>query len=156
MSLRIVPDTTPSKTTQAAPGAPSAPGVHDTLRSNLALTTPAPKASSTKTSQTTSTHPLEARLANWRSQQDELKATLLRRQFGIAEPVRRGMELQIVRAGEWRPAQLGGAAGVHSEILEGRDGTVDWEDVYPGGMESVVGREVDFHTEMEVRGGMQW
>lgn len=31
-----------------------------------------------------------------------------RRTFGIAEPIRRGMELKIAREGEWRPAVLGG------------------------------------------------
>lgn len=66
------------------------------------------------------------------------------------------MELQIVRAGEWRPAQLGGAAGLHGDILEGRDEIIEWEDVFTGGLESGLGREVDFHSEMEVRGGMVW
>ena len=57
---------------------------------------------------------------------------MLRRQFGIAEPVRRGMELKIAREGEWRPAALGGASGVHRDILEGRDAEVGWEDVFVG------------------------
>ena len=56
----------------------------------------------------------------------------LRRTFGIGEPVRRGMELKIAREGEWRPAVLGGSAGVSSDILEGRDERIDWEDVYSG------------------------
>lgn len=57
---------------------------------------------------------------------------MLRRQFGIAEPVRRGMELKIAREGEWRPAVLGGASGVHRDILEGRDCEIGWEDVFVG------------------------
>ena len=57
---------------------------------------------------------------------------MLRRQFGIAEPVRRGMELKIASAGEWRPAALGGSSGVHKDILEGRDCEIGWEDVYTG------------------------
>lgn len=56
----------------------------------------------------------------------------LRRTFGIAEPVRRGMELKIARAGEWRPAALGGSAAVSSDILAGRDIEISWEDVYSG------------------------
>jgi hypothetical protein len=57
---------------------------------------------------------------------------MLRRQFGIGEPVRRGMELKIAREGEWRPAVLGGASQVHRDILEGRDCEVGWEDVFTG------------------------
>lgn len=57
---------------------------------------------------------------------------MLRRQFGIAEPVRRGMELKIAREGEWRPMALGGSSGLHKDILEGRDCEVGWEDVFTG------------------------
>jgi hypothetical protein len=57
---------------------------------------------------------------------------MLRRQFGIAEPVRRGMELKITEAGEWRPAALGRSSGVHKDILEGRDTEIGWEDVFTG------------------------
>lgn len=60
----------------------------------------------------------------------------LRRAYGIAEPVRRGMELKIVRDGTFRPAVLGGVRGgnVHEDILVigGRDSEVQWEDIYHG------------------------
>lgn len=60
----------------------------------------------------------------------------VRRAYGIAEPVRRGMELKIVRDGEFRPAVLGGVKGgdVHGDILPigGRDTEVGWEDVFGG------------------------
>jgi hypothetical protein len=56
----------------------------------------------------------------------------LRRTFGMAEPIRRGMELKLTSAGEWRPAALGGASNVHGDILSGRDTEIDWEDVYKG------------------------
>lgn len=80
----------------------------------------------------------------------------LRRQFGIAEPVKRGMELSIVRAGEWRPSLLGGYAGsggVHADILMGRDCEMGWEDVFTGEEMRDAG---DFHAEMEGRFGMGW
>lgn len=52
----------------------------------------------------------------------------------MAEPVRRGMEMKLVRDGEWRPAALGGNAGgsVHEDILAlgGRETEVTWEDVF--------------------------
>lgn len=56
----------------------------------------------------------------------------LRRNFGIGEPVRRGMEIKIAREGEWRPMALGGSAGVSGDILVGRDAEITWEDVYTG------------------------
>lgn len=60
----------------------------------------------------------------------------LRRAYGIAEPVRRGMELKIVRDGTFRPAALGGVKGgnVHEDILVlgGRDTEIGWEDVFHG------------------------
>lgn len=51
-----------------------------------------------------------------------------------------------MRAGEWRPAVLGGSAGVSSDILAGRDADCAWEDVFVGG--ELRGR-VGFHEEME-------
>jgi len=160
MALRIVPSTAQPHHTAAALGAPSAPGVHDTLRANLSLTTQAPKATSDAHAPTTSFHPLEGRLTQWRAQQDTLKMELLRRQFGLAEPVKRGMELAIVRAGEWMPRCLapgsglgGGIGGLHRDILEGRDTELDWEDVFTG---DEMRDTIDFHTEMEGRFGMIW
>jgi proteasome maturation protein len=65
-----------------------------------------------------------------------MKMEGLRRAYGIAEPVRRGMELKIVRDGTFRPAVLGGMRGgnVHEDILMigGRDAEVQWEDIYTG------------------------
>ncbi|KAF2654388.1 proteasome maturation factor UMP1 [Lophiostoma macrostomum CBS 122681] len=155
MSLRFVPSTAHPTHVSPETSAPSAPGVHDTLRSRLALSS-APSDASTSTSakpQLQSAHPLEARLVQWRETQDNLKMEMLRRQFGIAEPVRRGMELKIAKEGEWRPAALGGASGVHKDILEGRDCEIGWEDVFVGNEL----REVpDFHTEMESRMKMNW
>ena len=84
--------------------------------------------------QPSSSHALEARLLHWRQNQGSLKMEGLRRTFGIAEPVRRGMELDMVKAGEWRAQSLGGSAGVSSEILEGRDSNCDWEDIFIGGL----------------------
>ncbi|EGP84541.1 unnamed protein product [Zymoseptoria tritici ST99CH_1A5] len=155
MSLRIVPSTAHSTLTSPSLGAPSAPGVHDTLRSNLALSTPAPKSTTFSSADISSAHPLESRLANWRAQQEGLKMSLLRRQFGIAEPVKRQMELSIVRAGEWRPAMLqgGGTAGLHADILSGRDTEMGWEDVFTG---EEMREMPDFHTEMEGRFRMNW
>jgi proteasome maturation protein len=77
----------------------------------------------------------------------------LRRTFGIAEPIRRGMELKIAREGEWRPLALGGGRrGVHEEILMGKDTSIEWEDVFTGEeLRSIPG----FHEEVERKVRMQ-
>ncbi|KAL8749655.1 MAG: hypothetical protein Q9199_007549 [Rusavskia elegans] len=77
----------------------------------------------------------------------------LRRTFGIAEPVRRGMEIKIAREGEWRPMALGVSAGVSGDILVGRDAEITWEDVYTG---SELREGADFHAEVERKLGMDW
>lgn len=70
----------------------------------------------------------------------------LRRAYGIAEPVRRGMELKIVRDGTFRPAVLGGLKGgnVHEDILVlgGRDTEIGWEDVFQGKLVPYFRRDV--------------
>ncbi|RFU30165.1 hypothetical protein B7463_g6174, partial [Scytalidium lignicola] len=123
-------------------GAPSAPGVHDTLRYGVG-----PSVQSSTDSTPDSTHPLEARLKRWEATQDALKMQGLRRAFGMSEPIRRGMELKITRDGEWRPAMLGGVGpGVHEDILNGRDTDITWEDVFKGDeMRSIPG----IHEEIE-------
>jgi proteasome maturation protein len=82
-----------------------------------------------------------------------MKMEGLRRTFGIAEPIRRGMELKITREGEWRPLALGGGApGVHEDILSGKDTTIAWEDVFKGDeMRTLPG----FHEEVERKVRMQ-
>ena len=63
------------------------------------------------------------------------------------------MELKVVRDGEWRPMALGGGLrSVHEDILQGKDDTMTWEDVYTGeDSKGVVG----FHDEMEKKMKMQ-
>lgn len=70
----------------------------------------------------------------WRATQERMKMEGLRRAYGIAEPVRRGMELKMVRDSTFRPAVLGGTRnGVpHEDILRGSDAEIGWEDIYPG------------------------
>lgn len=144
--MRIAPaaghTTTHSHLSLRSTGAPSAPGIHDTLRSGVG-----PSVTTAALSLPDSAHPLEARLKAWQNTQDALKMEGLRRTFGISEPVRRGMELKITREGEWRPAVLGTSGpGVHEDILNGREADCRWEDVFKGDeMRSVPG----FHEEVE-------
>ncbi|KAJ6112956.1 hypothetical protein N7512_008280 [Penicillium capsulatum] len=139
----------------ASKSAPSAPGLPDTLRNKITLPATA-FASSTNNPPASeipsSTHPLEARLLAWRATQDAMKMESLRRAYGIAEPVRRGMELKIVRDGTFRPAVLGGMKGgnIHEDILTlgGRDAEVGWEDIFQG---DEFREPPTFHDEMEKR-----
>jgi len=151
--MRIVPAAEHSNTfthLSKSTSAPSAPGLYDVLREGLN-----PALASTNTSTTVSRHPLEARLKAWELTQENLRMESLRKTFGMAEPIRRGMELKITREGSWRPACLGGAVGVsgstgtaaiHEDILMGREATLNWEDVYTG--EDQRGA-VGVHEEME-------
>ncbi|ODH13737.1 hypothetical protein ACO22_06951 [Paracoccidioides brasiliensis] len=159
MSLRIVPPaanaTQTSNTASAShlsKGAPSATGIHDTLRASF---TPAPTLQQQRTP--TSTHPLEARLLQWRQTHDAMKMETLKRVYGIAEPVRRGMELKIVQEGQWKPAVLGGGkeSNIHADILAlgGRETEVTWEDVFDG---DDLREPATFHDEMEQRLKMNW
>ncbi|KAK6075070.1 proteasome maturation factor UMP1 [Seiridium cupressi] len=146
MSMRIVPSANnpTSFTHLKSAGAPSAPGLHDTLRHGVG---PAPSHLSTPDAPI-SRHPLESRLKAWQATQESVRMETLRKTFGIAEPIRRGMEAKIVSEGSWRPAALGGAGknSVHEDILGNRDTSVDWEDVYTGeDQRSAVG----IHEEME-------
>ncbi|TDZ54876.1 Proteasome maturation factor UMP1 [Colletotrichum trifolii] len=140
--MRIVPAANHSTTYAAGAGAPSAPGVHDTIRAGLGQT-----ALDAKNNLPSSAHPLEARLKNWEATQEAMRMETLRRTFGIAEPIRRQMELKITQTGEWRPLSLGGQKpSVHEEILRGKDTSCTWEDVYTG--DESVGI-VGMHDEME-------
>ncbi|EFW99127.1 20S proteasome maturation protein [Grosmannia clavigera kw1407] len=157
MSLRIVPadvhTASFSHIGAREKGAPSAPGLHDLLRRGVGPTkaTTSPDAASTPDS----AHPLEARLKQWEATREALRMETLRRAFGVAEPVRRGMELKITREGEWRPQVLRSAGGVgmgqlprsvHEDILMACEATVEWEDVFAGDETRTV---PGMHDEME-------
>ncbi|KAL1981110.1 hypothetical protein VTN96DRAFT_3044 [Rasamsonia emersonii] len=165
MSLRIAPPVNhPSHTNNltgrhasavTAPypskGAPSAPGLPDRLRDNITLPAPVGPPSAQPTAKPVSSHPLEARLLAWRATHDAMKMESLRRVYGMAEPIRRGMELKIVRDGTFTPMVLGGPRGnIHEDILVlgGRDTEIDWEDVFTG---DEFREPPSFHDEMEKR-----
>ncbi|KAK0701611.1 proteasome maturation factor UMP1 [Lasiosphaeria miniovina] len=155
MSLRIVPaddhSSSFSHISERTAAAPSAPGLHDTLRAGVG-----PSAHASAEGQPASGHPLEARLKAWEATRHALRMETLRRTYGMAEPIRRGMELKITRDGEWRPMALGGSgtggqASVHEEILSGRDTTITWEDVYSGeDTRAVVGMQDEMERKLNI------
>ncbi|ODM17833.1 hypothetical protein SI65_06621 [Aspergillus cristatus] len=140
----------PNQTTQPKP--PTQPPANKSPSPSPAPQRAPPPPSANTNTIPSSAHPLEARLLAWRQTQDSLKMEGLRRAYGIAEPVRRGMELKIVRDGTFKPAVLGGGKGgnVHEDILVlgGRDTEVGWEDVFQG---DEFKEPPAFHDEMEKR-----
>lgn len=76
----------------------------------------------------------------------------LRRMFGIQEPVRRQMEIELCSK-DFRPQLLGGPSNVHLDILRNRDTTITWDDVFTGDDMRPV---PEFHAEVEARCKMNW
>ena len=74
-----------------------------------------------------------------------------RRLLGMADPIKREMELELVQQSEFRPQVLGGSARLHSDILQNKDWSVDWEDVYPASSDLLLHNTVSsaLHTELE-------
>lgn len=63
------------------------------------------------------------------------------------------MELKIIEETDFKPQVLGGSSDIHKDILLNKDTSIDWEDVYTGGLES--GNNVkDFHTDLEHKMGI--
>jgi len=172
MTLRIIPPSTYAHTIPLPISAPSAPGIHDTLRAKLNLALPPPPSSSILPTTVTpnpahflssssdsatglqSNHPLERRLRSWAATQDSLQQEIRRRNFGIAAAVRSAWDLQVVKQSMWTPLTLGGGCGVIEDVLTGRDCEVSFDDVFGGGVEF---REPPaFHTELEGRMRMNW
>lgn len=149
--MRIAPSldhpTTYSHLGPNSTGAPSAPGVKDILRDGLGPAVTSLNDTSIS-SPPESNHPLEHRLRKWEETQETLKMESLRRTFGLAEPLRREMELKMVREGSWKPLCLGGGLerSIHEDILMGTDTTCQWEDIFKGDESR---RIVDIQDEVE-------
>jgi hypothetical protein len=106
-TMRITPaHVFPHAARQEVAAAPSALGVHDTLRVNLA---PDESSGVGAVVVPLSSHPLESRLANWELMQDKMRADMKRDVYGLAEPLRCAMELMVVRDSTWRYTGIGGA-----------------------------------------------
>ncbi|ODV73364.1 Ump1p [Cyberlindnera jadinii NRRL Y-1542] len=144
MSLRLVPENKQPSTvnsTKFGEVAPSAPALQDILR-----TQQGPLSIS---SQVNGRHPLEQRIEGWEQRQQELKMEQYRRVFGMAEPIKREMELKIVDSTDFVPSVLGGSSNLHRDILLNKDSRIDWEDIYTGN-DSVMG----FHAEIQKKHGI--
>ncbi|SCU84755.1 LADA_0D03598g1_1 [Lachancea dasiensis] len=100
--------------------------------------------------QTNGKHPLESKLKNWDQTQRNRDLEQYRRVFGIAEPMKREMELAIVQNTDFNPLSERAGSGLHQDILLNREACVDWEDVYPGsGIIGGVSMGMDVHGSIE-------
>ncbi|QLL30870.1 hypothetical protein HG536_0A06850 [Torulaspora globosa] len=98
-------------------------------------------------SQLSDRHPLETRVQNWEQTQRSRQLEQYRQIFGIAEPMKRVMQLEIVDRTDFNPLNQ---TALHRDILLNKEASVDWEDVYPGtGLRSgnVLGDDV--HASIE-------
>lgn len=123
-----------------ANSAPSAPGLIDTLRAQGPVSI---------ASKINNRHPIESRILNWEENQEKMKMETRRRMFGIADPIKREMELALVT--DFRPIALGGASNIHSDILKNKDWSVDWEDIYTHSSDQLIHHNThdSIHSQME-------
>lgn len=147
MKLTITPNSSQLqevRNTDFASNAPSAPGLVDSLRSQGPVSI---------SSRINNRHPIESRILNWEDNMNKNKMETHRRLFGIADPIKREMELSIVKQSEFKPKVLGGSCNIHSDILQNKDTSIDWEDIYKHSSDEIIyntpNSSLSFHTQME-------
>lgn len=97
-------------------------------------------------------HPLESRIQNWEETQRNRQLEQYRQIFGIAEPMKRVMELEIVNRTDFNPLNH---SSLHNDILLNKDSSIDWEDVYPSsGLQSGNVLNDDVHAQIERKAGI--
>ncbi|EDO18606.1 hypothetical protein Kpol_1048p37 [Vanderwaltozyma polyspora DSM 70294] len=93
-------------------------------------------------------HPLENRVQNWEETQRKRQLEQYRQIFGIAEPVKREMELKIVENTDFNPLS-NNASSIHRDILLNKECDVDWEDVYTSTTDSNSMLTSNVHSKIE-------
>lgn len=95
------------------------PSLPDTFRNQLAARP--------LNTQLNDRHPLEGRITNWEETQYKRQLEQYRQIFGVAEPIKRVMELKIVEQSDFNPLN---STNIHRDILLNKDASIDWEDIY--------------------------
>ncbi|KAI7954925.1 hypothetical protein MJO28_005325 [Puccinia striiformis f. sp. tritici] len=98
-------------------------------------------------------HPLQNRLANWQTTQDNFKFTIQRDLYGAAFPLRQMMERDLIKRNTTLlPGQLK-PSNFHLDILMGKDELIDESNAFlPNiavGAEGSSNDKTDFHSQME-------
>ncbi|KAI8066436.1 proteasome maturation factor UMP1 [Gongronella butleri] len=135
MSLQLTPSTHKSEQVSTLSTTHQEFAVHDTLRNG----TRSVKA------EVMPGHALESRLSNWGESQWELKLNLARQNYGLHAPIKLMMERSIVDKRTRMPVLP--SSHLHSDILTGKDETIDFED-YLNTPESCTDM-LDVHAAME-------
>lgn len=78
-------------------------------------------------SQLNNRHPLESRLQQWDQTQQTRQLEQYRQIFGIAEPMKRVMDLKLVKQTDFNPLNQ---SNLHRDILLNKESSIDWEDIY--------------------------
>ncbi|CAR28919.1 hypothetical protein ZYGR_0U02780 [Zygosaccharomyces rouxii] len=106
-----------------------------------------------QSSQLSNRHPLEARLQNWEETQRKRQLEQYRQIFGIAEPMKRVMDLKLVEQTDFNPLNQ---SNLHRDILLNKDSSIDWEDVYGEPLVSQSGNLLgdDVHAKIESHTGI--
>ena len=106
-------------------------------------------------SQLNDRHHLMHRVQNWEETQHRRQLEQYRNIFGLAEPMRRMMEIGIVDATDFNPVSQG-QSSIHRDILMNKETSVDWEDIYPENNGLLSGNMVgdDVHTQIERKVGI--
>lgn len=104
-------------------------------------------------SQLSDRHPLESRLKNWEETEQARKLDQYRQIFGIAEPMKRVMDLKIVEQTDFNPLNQ---SNLHRDILLNKDCGIEWEDVYGDSGLTSSGNLLgdDVHAKIESRMGI--
>lgn len=72
-------------------------------------------------------HPLQSHLQQYDQTQQSRQLQQYRDIFGIAEPTKRVMDLQIINKTDFNPLNQN---NLHSDIYLNKDCSLDWEDIY--------------------------
>lgn len=138
-TMQFIPQSSQPNTVSslsAAQAAPSAPGLPDAFRAGGPLSL---------TSTVNGRHPLESRIKEWDATQMQLQTEIRRRMHGLADPLKREMDLAMVSKSSVRPGLNN--SNVHLDILNNKDYSIDWEDIY-----SDSNKFDTIHTTMESQG----
>ncbi|KAG0268036.1 hypothetical protein DFQ27_007665 [Actinomortierella ambigua] len=142
MSLKLTPSTKAESTGQASVlNTSNSYGLHDTMRFGI-------RQISTEVS---TRHPLEHRLDQWESTQEELKLTMARNTYGMHMPIKLTMERELVTKA--RGLSFLPQSNLGLDILMGKDETIDFEDFL--NTPSMSTDMVDVHTVMENKLGLR-